>query len=154
MKNMWLDVAKSHEFADEYMDVPVSKVTRYILLMLGAPVIKIELDEMQVHQAIDEAASRIETWDLDETLWEEGLYEMVLKDGALAYAKRILGHIRRMYVNVDDKGLSLDGMALVNESAQEIKEWQRWLDHLSNLYDYMEDEEDEEEDEFELADEE
>jgi len=91
------------------------------MLMLGAPVIKIELDEKQLMCAIEEALSRLTFWAGEEYLVEHpGHTEMLVKDGALAYSKAMLGRVRYKF---SENNLVIDGEQLLEEASEEIYNW-------------------------------
>ncbi len=128
MKNKWL--SKSEEYPDVYMGVHKVKIKKWIMLMLGSPVIKLEFDDEQLNLVVDEAAARIEAWGIHEYLEEDALYETVLKDGSLALAKEMLGRIRNMYPTQNSR-------ELLEEGHEDFENWMRWLDHLATeVYDY------------------
>jgi hypothetical protein len=83
----------------------------HILYMLGAPVLKIELDDAQVEHAIDVAHEQIYG------KYYDNEYLIFLKDGALAYAKYMLGRLRSKY---DAEHGPSDGRSLVSEAISDI----------------------------------
>lgn len=90
MKNLWIE-KNNNKNLDQIKD--------YILLMLGAPVVKIELDTQHLIFAIEMTQDLIEAY---ETMPENHRTELLpdkmrtelLKQGSLAHAKLILGRIR------------------------------------------------------------
>jgi hypothetical protein len=86
----------------------------HILLMLGAPVIKIELDATQIDHAIRYAEELIDCFGFS----GYDHFSFLLKEGSLAYAKYMLGRIRVKYINTAPS--PDDGFALVNEGRRAI----------------------------------
>jgi hypothetical protein len=104
MKNQWIDKHRQ-------------KIRDYILLMFGAPVVTIELDESQLDHAIDSAHKYMEK---HSAVGDECL----LQDGAYYHAMVMLGHVRGKF--------GMPAMANhVNmiEPAMLVKEGLEWLDH-------------------------
>lgn len=118
----------------------VDQTKDYILMMLGAPLIKVELDENQIVMCV----SRIcELMDSTERVakWSDSLKLMVAQDGALSQAKIILGRIRAKYGFLDIKGVKtksksgtknnaihfvpMDGNRLLDEGKKEYIIWQK-----------------------------
>ena len=110
------------------------EIKDYVLLMLGAPVVKVELDESQLELCV----SRVCDF-MDQSAvvagWEESRKVMEAQDGALAHAKLMLGRIRNKF-RVDPKGVTLtstpdgaihslpaDGERLLDEGEREYKAW-------------------------------
>jgi hypothetical protein len=104
------------------------KTKEYVLMMLGAPVVKIELDEEQIAVAIASAEKYVDT----------AIYKGVrqpstelrvqfVQEGALIYAKMILGRIRSKFKNPPgpNGGLKMDGKDLVAEAREECDEWKQ-----------------------------
>jgi len=96
-----------------------TELKEYIMLMLGAPVISIELDEKQIDLAIEETYRRLDIW-APKTLFEDNpkLAERLIKDGALSYAKSILGRVRGKFSSE-----KTDGLILSEEAYEEIHDW-------------------------------
>ena len=91
------------------------------LLMLGSPVIKVELDEKQLQQIQEYVELVVNVFGV-----EPDLKELAIIDGVTAYAKYVVGRIRSKYrtmPSAGDKDLELDGHALVYEALEEIDAW-------------------------------
>lgn len=104
MKNTWIN---------KYKD----KAKDHIKLMLGAPVIKIELDEMQLDHAVGSSESYLDFYGIQD--------ELLLNDGSYYHAMIMLGHVRGKY------GLSPVSPAAVGaiESIDLVKIGIEWLEH-------------------------
>lgn len=107
------------------------KLYDYILLMLGAPVVKIELDKAQLELCFELAKKHLsvpvpDPEKLDETQTKR--YELLLREGSLIHAKMILGRIRSKFKSVPGPGkkdLLLDGPALLTEAHWQLEEWKK-----------------------------
>lgn len=92
-----------------------------ILLMLGAPIVKIELDESQIDYAIKVAEEIIE--DRRNKSYRKNVsieeYSTILKDLSLAKAKNILGRIRSKHIPLPS-GM-MDGASLIAESNYDME---------------------------------
>jgi hypothetical protein len=86
----------------------------HILYMLGAPVTKLELDDLQVKHALDYAVELIDYAGFG----DEEEYSVLLKEGGLAYAKYMLGRVRVKFASQPES--PADGFALVNEANRDI----------------------------------
>ncbi len=115
---------------DAYWEKLEKETKNYVLLMLGAPVIKIELDESQLQLCWKKACG----W-MDELLLETqkcsvyhvgGPPEDLIKDLTLGYATVILGRIRSMYQSPPGGPVALDGNQLVQDGKTRIKEAKWW----------------------------
>lgn len=116
-------------------DVSVrNSIKEFIMLMLGAPLVKIEMDDAQLSLCVDRTCDMMLLSDEPES-WGEGLLLMVAQDGALAHAKLILGRIRSKYesapkgvTTIVDSGSNLvfpaDGRELLVEGDIQYREWQ------------------------------
>lgn len=109
----------------------------YILLTLGAPVVKVELDEGQLDLCVNRVcemmgnSSRVASW--------SDVFKLaVAQDGALAHAKMILGRVRAKYGFKDVKEVKtksksktdstlpfspLDGGQLLEEGERQYRLW-------------------------------
>ena len=121
----------------------------YVLLMLGAPVVKIELDPMQLDAAVNLSIEMVEAH-MGHALVPLGWYRELVRMGALARAKIMLGRIRSKYdelqgpgrvrtkhVKLDESGgvpddyecegepltFRLDGANLLEEGREEYRDW-------------------------------
>ena len=126
-------MAKKTELTDSKVQ---GEIKDFILLMLGAPVVKIELDDSQ----LDMCVSRVCEMMIDSPRvgkWSEAMKLMVAQDGALAQAKLILGRVRGKY-GLDTKGVNtksksatnnifprMDGQQLLDEGSYEYQSWQQ-----------------------------
>ena len=106
-------------------DETVRAVHDYILLMLGSPVVKIELDSQNLDHAVKVAANVIRVFgEMSTKTLSDEMQQKLLQEGAFAYAELMLGHIRRKYsTSVESEGFkcSLDGQQLVNEGLNAIQ---------------------------------
>lgn len=102
----------------------------YILLMLGAPVLKIELDDKQLKFATAEAVEHV-AHRVRDNLDEHGRRKFlaVVKQGAYIKAKHILGRIRSKFKNGGPLDMKLDGELLLKESKEELKDWHLLVEH-------------------------
>lgn len=123
MKNMWLEENKN-------------KMRDYILMMLGAPVITVELDDAQIDLSIAQAKKYVDCY-LAESEEYDGIREDLIQEGALIYAKMILGRIRCKFQNVENRP-GMDGESLIEETRNELPAWRERV--LSYVYDEAEDE--------------
>lgn len=118
MENHWI---KKRE------DKDTQHIRDYILLMLGAPVVKIELDPQQLDFCIEITEKKLES--ISETHGctrkpTVNQYTTLLTEGALAHAKYMLGRIRSKYKSPPGiKGVMMDGEALVAEAKQDLADW-------------------------------
>lgn len=125
-------MAKSYLLDD---DTVHDCIKDYILLMLGAPVVKIELDETQISMCINRTCQLMSSV-AKVSDWSEKVQLMFAQEGALAQAKMILGRIRAKY-GLDSKGVNsksksgtnvvcaLDGNQLLAEGEKQYQDWQR-----------------------------
>lgn len=114
-------------------------VKDYVLLMLGEPVVKVELDDTQLEFAYNttkETFDRVSEAKGTVLMNFEGLGDELFKQMVYARAMIMLGHIRRKFTtdNADWKGASslykLDGEELVTEGNELLDEC---MEGLSNL---------------------
>lgn len=97
----------------------------FVLLMLGAPVVSIELDERQLDLCVNEAIDALEAH-YPNALLPEGMYTRLAKDGALALAKTMLGRIRSKFSHYPGPchEICLDGETLLAEGKEG---WDRFI---------------------------
>jgi len=115
----------------ELTDKEKTQIKDYVLLMLGAPVIKIEIDPQQLDLVLAEATTVV-----DERLSrvpEDKVKTTALRlvqEGALIHAKIVLGRIRSKFESPPGPGgkIKLDGKQLLNESRDEMHWWLEKLD--------------------------
>lgn len=104
----------------------VEKTKNYVLLMLGAPVVSIELDQSQldlcVHQALDMVQGHVPN-----AVMPHACYKNLVNKGALALAKTMLGRIRSKFwtkeVLLDAAPDAIDGQTLLAEGKEEYQEF-------------------------------
>lgn len=117
-----------------------NKIKDYVITMLGAPVVQIELDECQLALAVSRICEIMDSVD-NVSKWGDAFRLMVAQDGALSQAKLMLGRIRAKYGFVDTKGVRtksksgtnshatrlvpLDGERLLVEGEKEYLAWQK-----------------------------
>ncbi len=125
-------MAKRFELADQKVR---ESIKEFILMMLGAPVVKIELDESQMDLCIKRTCEMMESSDKVAN-WSAAVRLMVAQDGALAHAKLMLGRVRAKF-NLDTKGVNktkskistnnifpLDGGQLLIDGERQYNDWQ------------------------------
>lgn len=115
------------------------KMRNFILLSLGAPVVKIELDDQQLDLCINRICDLMDQSPKAED-YSESHWLMIAQDGALALAKIMLGRVRAKFGGVGDmnggdstsrpacmNNLSqpLDGGQLLVEGEKQYQDWQR-----------------------------
>jgi hypothetical protein len=111
----------------------------YILIMLGAPVIKLELDSSHLDLCVTRTCDMMNA-SPRVAKWSDSVKLVVAQDGALAHAKMILGRIRAKYGgHTDAKGVKtkrskpastntfgpIDGPSLLNEGERQYLSWQQ-----------------------------
>lgn len=110
----------------------------FILKMLGAPMVKIELDDQQLTMCIDRTAEFMASSEKVEA-WSSAQKKVVLQDGALAHAKMMLGRVRTKYgaLVTGTKGVKskpnsplganalfpTDGQVLLSEGERQYNDW-------------------------------
>jgi hypothetical protein len=128
----------------EFIAPDKAKVKDYALLMLGAPVVKIELDEQQLdmcYEMTNELFKRLAQSKGAIALNCEGLGDEIFKQMTYARAMIMLGHVRRKLRNVPEQawglddariaqGIQLDGNELVSEGMDLLD---RCMENLSSL---------------------
>lgn len=95
--------------------------TDYILLHLGAPVVKIELDPLQISLCYNKAVEEIKQSPRVES-------DNTIMDGALAHAKIILGRVRCKFVPLpSDHSMMtiMDGPSLLAEGERDLLRWRK-----------------------------
>jgi hypothetical protein len=119
----------------ELTDKEKQQVTDYVLLMLGAPVIKIEMDPQQIDlvlaetiNIIDERLSRVPEDKVRKTCLR------LVQEGALVHAKIVLGRIRSKFESPPGPGpggrIKLDGKQLLKEASEDMACWTEKLDTI------------------------
>lgn len=132
-------MAKTNE--DFFRDAKLREdIKDFILKMLGAPLVKIELDDQQVDLCVDRtcefmaSSKKVEAWD-------RATKKMIAQDGALAHAKMMLGRVRTKYgaLVTGTKGVKTkptaplgantmfpaDGNVLLAEGERQYENWQK-----------------------------
>ncbi len=105
------------------------QVIDYILLMLGAPVVKIELDKKQLDGCYDTTKRLFEDTSKDSPICgEKGILNEIFQNIALARATITLGHIRSKYKQPD--GITMDGEYLLEEGRENLQYWTHYLGNL------------------------
>ena len=124
---------------DTPFEYPDKKETLdYVLLSLGAPVCKVELDQQQLDACYDQTKQmfdRVATSKGLGNLNRDGMGQEVFKNIVIAKATIMLGHIRRKYtVDEDWKGSAslykLDGDEMVKEGNENLIYWTQYIDAL------------------------
>lgn len=109
------------------------QITDYVLLMLGAPVIKIELDPQQLDlvltetiNIVDERLNRVPEDKLRKTCLR------LVQEGALVHAKIVLGRIRSKFQSPPGPGgrIILDGKQLLKEASEDMTCWTEKFDTI------------------------
>jgi len=102
------------------------KAKEFVLTMLGAPIVKVELEESQINLAIESAARYIEMQSNNRVV-QDVKFLYLLCEGALIHSKFILGRIRSKYEEsssfVDAR--PSDGRLLLEEAKEELVNW-KW----------------------------
>jgi hypothetical protein len=93
----------------------------YVYLMLGAPVIKIELTDSQVISCITTAEFDVQTW-IDSADLGEDVYVDLVQQKALIRAMLLLARIRGKYDKIEGMP-QLDAKALIKMAADEELRW-------------------------------
>jgi hypothetical protein len=109
-----------------------SHVEDYVLLMLGAPVVKVELDPQQLAFCVQQAEAVIMAYEqMPQTSRKipDKVMADLLNRGALAFAKLILGRIRSKYKNVPGPSgdVCLDGSVLLREGKEDLVEFEQYI---------------------------
>jgi hypothetical protein len=113
----------------EYVELNRKTVKDYVLLMLGAPVVKIELDEAQLDLCVDQAQMKVDIR-MNRAEWdqvESDIYLSLVQEGALVYGKMILGRIRSKFhgaPNCNPAIPAMDGPALLEEAYGDLERWE------------------------------
>jgi hypothetical protein len=110
-------------------------IKAYVLKMLGAPILKIELDDGQLDLCVDRTCGFM-AQSKNVSQWEENLKVLMAQDGALAHAKLMLGRVRAKFGFTGTKGVKtkpnqlgtnsifpLDGESLLNEGERQYENW-------------------------------
>lgn len=98
------------------------KAREYTLVMLGAPVLKIELDEAQLDLCIEMTVDFIGQYEDEIKDKERKVFLQQVNEGTCCFAKEILGRIRSKFAEIPG-GIKLDGKDLLKEGRQDLKEW-------------------------------
>ena len=104
----------------------MNKPIEIALLFLGAPVVKIELDQSQLDQIQEYVEAVVEIAGVT----DDKKKELMIVDGVLAYSKLVLGRIRSKFQNFPGSGdtkIAMDGQQLVYEALSAISEWKAEL---------------------------
>jgi len=114
-----LAVKKKEEFAWDK-----EKIKDFIIAMLGAPIVKIELDD-QLLELVVNRTTELMDGSAKVQKWSPAVKQMVAEDGALAQAKLILGRVRGKYKGPLGSGMIvMDGKELLNEGERQYFNWQ------------------------------
>lgn len=118
MRNEWLRRKK----------LRYPELREHILLMLGAPCFPVELDDNLLDYAIEQAVILIEDIFEDELphLDCTSFLYRLLSDGAVAYAKMMLGNIRCTWTSA--------GLDLVDEGRDDLLTWRDELKQLKKIF--------------------
>ena len=110
----------------------------YVLLLLGAPCLKIELDDKQLDACIETAIADVESYfnKFESKNLSAGEYYNLVQRATLAKATLILSRIRGKYKG--DKVIKLDAAELYKQSREDDKAWRemamriksKWIDRL------------------------
>jgi len=108
------------------MDTNNQELKDYIMLMLGAPVVEIELDDKQIDLAIEVTEKRLN----EQIDWQEHkeTYERLLRYGSLCQSKIILGRIRSKFVGLDST--PDDGRTLLREGHDHLGYWEDLINNI------------------------
>ena len=100
-----------------------AEVKNFILTMLGAPVLSIELNEKMIDTVIEHVKDIIKVYQSE---LEVNKHKLLVEEGSLAYCKYILGRIRSKYNTIPglEGNLVLDGNELISEALSEMTTWQ------------------------------
>lgn len=104
------------------------EIRKFIRIMLGDPVVKIELTDDQLDAAIKNAFDYVLHACGDELEGKDCHHIAILtREGALIFAKEILGRIRAKYETVPGtKGeCKLDGKVLLAEATKALPLWKK-----------------------------
>lgn len=125
-------MTKQFDFADPAFR---EEIKVYILTMLGAPVLKIELTDEQVNLCIDRTCKFMAKSN-NVSGWDDGKKVLEAQDGALAHAKLMLGRVRDKFGHTGAKGVKtkpnqpvtnpifvLDGPVLLDEGERQYENW-------------------------------
>lgn len=118
-----------------FTDADKTAVKEYIMLMLGAPVVQIELDDKHLTFAVNEALARVTYQAGTQPPGEVAGHHQtncvfLVEEGALAYAKLILGRIRSKFHGAMIGALQpSDGESLLREGENELGMWKSDLEN-------------------------
>jgi hypothetical protein len=101
-------------------------VKDFVLMMLGVPIVKIEIDEKALDNTIRHVRQFISVYQPNMQKDSPLIYDLMVKEGSLAYVKYIVGRIRAKYPTVNAPcGDMKDGLYLTREGTNEIQNWKR-----------------------------
>ena len=124
--------AESHTGAEIDLDDPQVKARAidFALLMLGAPILKIELDQQQLDACFATVVCHIKN--TGNAINSVYLTETFLNDGVLAFTKMMLGRVRSKWINLPGptNNSIVDGPTLIEEAREDID---RWLTKLQEI---------------------
>lgn len=106
------------------------EIKDYVLFVLGAPLVKVELDDRQLDCAVDMALETVAVFSVfsesAKADWKK-ITAWLAKKGALAYAKLMLGHVRRKFSVVPSPSgcVALDGQQLVEEAYRDLQAFEK-----------------------------
>ena len=112
------------------------QIRDYVLLMLGAPVIKVELTEEHLNLCVDLAESDTSAYFEVTDIGERHYYDLV-QDRAMSKALGILSRIRGKYnfaPGPDGKYITLDAKQLRQEAHNQNLEWHYKVDSLKDRH--------------------
>lgn len=123
---------KEFDFLDKEFK---NEIKNFVQKMLGAPIVKIELDADQIDLCIDRTCDFMRS-SKNVSQWEESFKILMAQDGALAHAKLMLGRVRAKFGITGDKGVNtkpsllsantifpLDGENLLEEGERQYEKW-------------------------------
>ena len=107
-----------------------TNVLNFVEMMFGVPIVKIEIDEKKIDDVIRHVNQIISVYQPNMQKDSPLLYDLMVKEGSLAYVKYIVGRIRAKYPVVNAPcGDIKDGLYLTREGNNEIQKWKRAVKH-------------------------
>ncbi len=113
----------------DYWPALKEKTKQYILLVLGAPVVKVELDDQQLDLCFTETVWRFDHISMNEVgvsmILEVDPPAHLIKEASLARAMIVLGRVRSKYLpdpDGPDGHLYLDTKALIADGTKKLEE--------------------------------
>lgn len=102
----------------------ISEIKNYIKLMLGAPVITVELDDSQIELAITNSTITVNNYQAksQKNVSQDKVTELI-KWGALANAMICLGHIRARNSEPWDEGVAFDPEIMITKGWECKDQW-------------------------------